>query len=199
MGGGNPAQKHMDLTLKTPPAVLAVTLDDAKLNLRIDGTDHDTLVSAWLGGVIGYAENIMRRSIMTQTWCLKVDSFPRNKHGRDIRLPMCPVIKVTSVKYIDENGDQQTLDESKYVLTGDSLIEAHGAVWPEAKERMNAVEIEYDAGYGSAPTETPKEIRLYVLAKLNEQFDPAIRPEKDTVQASFIDRLLDRYLVVGFS
>jgi hypothetical protein len=46
----------MNLTLKTAPTVLAVTLADAKANLRIDGTDQDTIVTAWLEGVIGFAD-----------------------------------------------------------------------------------------------------------------------------------------------
>ena len=51
------------------------------------------------------------------------------------------------------------------------------------------------AGYGASDADIPKGIKLYILARLVEQYDPAIRVEKDTVQSSFLDGLLDRYKV----
>jgi uncharacterized phiE125 gp8 family phage protein len=128
---------------------------------------------------------------MKQTWTLKLDSFSKVLH-----LPMGPVTKVNSVKYIDTAGVQQTLASDQYVVSGDSIVEAYNVTWPYTLDRIDVVEVEYEAGYGEAATATPREIKLYVLAKLTEQFDPAVRPESGTVQSTFIDRLLDRYKVM---
>lgn len=74
-------------------------------------------------------------------------------------------------------------------------IERRGKAWPTTCDRINAVNVDVVAGYGETEASIPKGIKLYILARLVEQYDPAIRVEKDTVQSSFLDGLLDRYKV----
>lgn len=181
----------MPIELVKPAIGLAVPLADAKLNLRIAGTRMDIILDAWIRGVTRHAEGLMQRALISQDWRLTLDRFPR---AIVLRYP--PVSAVASVKYYDTNNVQQTLDPACYIKVANQL--AHRAqCWPATYERPDAVEVLYTAGYGADATSIPADIRLYLLAKLNEQFDPAARPEKDTVQSSFIDNLLSDYIVYG--
>jgi hypothetical protein len=70
-----------------------------------------------------------------------------------------------------------------------------GKAWPTTCDRINAVNVDVVAGYGETEASIPKGIKLYILAALTLQFDPSVKFDKDTVQSSFIDSLLDRYKV----
>jgi len=54
-----------------------------------------------------------------------------------------------------------------------------------------SITIQAKCGFGSDAASVPDNIRLYILAKLVEQFDPVTRLERDTVQSVYTDRLLD--------
>ena len=182
----------MPTRLIIPPAALPVSLAEAKLNLRIDGNEQDSLIEAWLHGITAHAEHVTGRSFISQTWRVTLDEFPDA-----IELPV-PVSSVT-IKFLDEAGVEQTLDTADYVVDSASepgyAVPNVGKAWPTTYDRINAVNVDVVAGYGASESDIPKGIKLYILAKLVEQYDPAIKAEKDTVQSSFIDRLLDQYKV----
>lgn len=67
---------------------------------------------------------------------------------------------------------------------------ARGGAWPPTLADAD-VTVELACGYGAAPADVPENVQLYILAKLVEQFDPATRLERDTVQSAFVERLLD--------
>jgi uncharacterized phiE125 gp8 family phage protein len=187
----------MTTTLITPPAELAVPLADAKEQLRIVGTDDDALVTAWLEGIIQHAEHYMGRSIINQTWRVTLDEFPDA-----IKLYNPPIVSVSYLKYYDVDGVLQSLDPQDYVLDAVSepgyIVPAPDAQWPKTEcGRVNAVIAQFVAGYGVDATATPAAIRLYILAKLREQFDAGGKP--DAITTSFIDRLLDRFKIWSIS
>jgi hypothetical protein len=77
-----------------------------------------------------------------------------------------PLVEVVGITYVDENGDEQTLDPSKYHVVRKvgpkcrrSVIElASGASWPSTRSQRDAVTVTYRAGYveevGASPEET---------------------------------------------
>lgn len=189
----------------TAPAVLAVTLDQAKAALRIDGTDMDALITLWVKGIIANLEHEVGQCMMEQTWEVRLAGFPGipcwtvgqampRLVSDEISLPH-PVMGVTSVRYIDQDGNQQTLAPSAYRLNksryGSTLSPTRGASWPATAEDDAAVVVVLQCGYGSTSDATPENVQLYILAKLAEQFDPAARMERDTVQSTFVNGLLD--------
>jgi uncharacterized phiE125 gp8 family phage protein len=183
----------MTTRLITPPATLALSLADAKDALKIDTSDQDAQVESWVAGITAHAEHLTGRALVTQSWRVTLDAFPDA-----IELAHPPIIAVLSVKFIDTDGAQRTLDPQDYVLDKESepgyLVPARGKSWPATADQINALQVEYTCGYGVA-SDVPKSIRLYLIAKLREQYDPAIKAEKGTVQSSFLDRLLDRETV----
>jgi uncharacterized phiE125 gp8 family phage protein len=188
------------------PTVLAVSLEAAKDALRIDGNDMDTLVTIWTKGVIAELEHEVGQCMMEQTWEVRLPRFPGapcwslgqpapRQMAAEISLPH-PVLSITSVSYIDADGAAQTLQPEAYRLNKarytSTLSPARGTSWPATAEDDAAVVVVLQAGYGNTPDVTPDEVQLYILAKLAEQFDPATRLERDTVQSKFVDGLLDR-------
>lgn len=188
------------------PTVLAVTVDQAKDALRIDGSDLDALVTNWLKGIIATLEHEIGQCIMSQTWTTTLDTFPtvnctslcraeRWTASAAIELPR-PVRTVSSVAYVDENGVAQTLDASDYNLHkgrySSTITPKAGTSWPSTFDDVGVVTVTTVCGYGTTATDTPDNIRLYVLGKLVEQFDPDTRSMRtDSVQSRYLDRLLD--------
>lgn len=178
----------MTTYLLTPPAALAVSLATAKEHLKITNSDQDALVTAWIDGITAHAEHATGRSFINQTWRVTLDKFPDA-----IEIPANAAS--ATVKYYDTAGVEQTLDPADYVVdTANSyIVPGVDKSWPETYERINSVNVDVVCGYGASDANVPKGLKLYICAKLVEQYDPASVPEKGTVQASFIDSLLDRF------
>lgn len=178
--------------LKTPPTELAVTIEDARISLRQDGADLDPLISLWVQGITAVLEHEIGQKVMQQSWLWIDDAFPDA-----IRLPH-PVRSVVAVKFRDVAGAEQTLDPADYLLDVQRyqswLVPAAGKSWPATFDQVNAVTVEVACGMAANAAElatVAPNIRLYTLAKLVEQFDPATRAERGTVQSDFVTRLLD--------
>lgn len=130
------------LTLVTPPALEPLSLDTAKLHLRVDFADDDTLITALIAAARLKCESYLSRSFVTTAWALSLDGFPgqysrfapsetttANGSGPlygyvperylagtyvPIVVPKARLIAVQSITYVDTNGDPQTLDPSLY-------------------------------------------------------------------------------------
>jgi hypothetical protein len=99
-------RETMAYKIITQPTVEPVTLAEAKIQCRADGNELDSLLT----GVIipaarRSAEHETGRALCTQTRELVLDAFPA-----DFELYGSPIQSVVSVKYLDESGNEQTLD-----------------------------------------------------------------------------------------
>lgn len=191
----------MKKVLLVAPSDLAVSLPAAKSNLRIDGDHLDDVVTLWIEGIVSALEHEVGQCLMRQTWRVLLDTFPpagvqtsADVCTTSIKLPH-PVIKVKSVSYLDAAGERQTMPDDAYEVSASELSSAlvlsPGASWPAVTPRLDAVRIEVECGYGVLPEKTPACMRLYILAKLVEQFDPSSKPDKNSVQSVYLERLLD--------
>lgn len=120
----------MSLKLITPPAVLAISLADMKVDLRETGTDKDAQITRLIRGATERAEHQTGRALLEQEWELIIDAFPAG----EIELANPPVMSITSVKYMDVAGAEQTLLSTQYTLDADLLpgylFPAYGTSWP---------------------------------------------------------------------
>jgi len=140
----------------TAPDVEPILLADAKVHLRVDGTDEDTLIDILITAAREMVEKRTNRSLITQTRTVKMDYFPLSD---TILLPHGPVQDVTHVKYYDEDEVLQTLSDTLYWVDVDSdiariVVKDDG--WPETEDMPNAVQLEYEAGDGDAGSDVPK-------------------------------------------
>lgn len=150
------------LKLVTKPATEPLTLDEVKDHLRIELTDatEDALISRLIVASRRRAENFLWRAIMKQTWDYFLDDFPGS--AGTILLPLPPLQSVTTVKYIDLDGNQQTLATTLWKVDAVSeparLVPAFEETWPSSREEVNAVEIRFVAGYTDIG-EVPEEVK----------------------------------------
>jgi uncharacterized phiE125 gp8 family phage protein len=180
-----------------PPAALAVTLADAKDQLRIDQdeTAFDAQLAIWIAGITAEAEHQTGRLFVNRPMRIILDRFEDA-----IRLS-APTFSVESIRFVDLDSQERTLAPADYyadtVTEPGYIIPASGRAWPATAPRAHTVTVDYTAGYGPGATTTPPAARLYILARLVELWDPVTKEFKETVRSNFTARLLDSLKVYG--
>lgn len=148
----------MSLFEVTAPSAEPVSLSDVKLHLRVDSTAENDLIAGLNTSARQYAESFTQRAIPRQTWDYKQDRFPC---ASEFYLPKAPCISVTSISYIDTNGDTQTLSTDIYgtdlptgpMARAGRIYLKYQQVWPQTRDIPNAVTVRFVAGYaGTALT-----------------------------------------------
>ena len=154
----------------TPPTE-PVTLADARLHLRVTDTSEDTLIASLTTAAREYCEHYLQRSIGSQTLELALDEFPEGA----IELEHGPCISITSIKYIDTTGVEQTLAGAAYTLDDYShkswAVRAYGTEWPDTLEAANVVKVRYVAG--STPSAVIAAMKL-IIGHLYENREQSI-------------------------
>jgi uncharacterized phiE125 gp8 family phage protein len=186
----------MSLRLITPPATEPVSLAEAKAHLRVTGSDEDALITALIIAAREAAEHETGRALITQTWEKTLDMFPEA-----IELPNPPVQSVTSIKFLDENGDEQTLSSSSYTLDNASdsrpawVTPVYGRTWPDTYAEVNAVKVRYVAGWANAAA-VPQSIKQWILLNIGHWFENReSTSDMKREPLPFIGGLLDRYRI----
>lgn len=184
----------MHITQTAAPSFLPVTLAEAKLQLRVDDTDEDSLITGVLiPAAVHACEQIIGRSIMSQAWKLTLDDFED-----EIRLPWPEILSVTGVQYRDVNGVTQTLDTSVYELSGDRLRLKLNQQWPQT---TGDVVIDYTAGYASGTeaaqqAAVPGNVKTWILLTAGTMYanreSVLAGVSSSELAGGFTDRLLDR-------
>ncbi len=150
---------------------------------RQDSTVDDDLIIT-LGRVArGMIEKLAGRQLVTATWRMTLDWFPGYGGWQGlldgglyvmpdqwtIRLPRAPLQSVTSVTYYDLANVQQTLASTVYDVDAATdpgrLSLAQYQIWPITRVRPGAVQVTFQAGYGTAsavPDEYKQAIRFAV-------------------------------------
>jgi len=140
--------------ITTSPAVEPVSLTDIKLHLRVTSTADNDLITSLIQAARQWCEDYENRAYITQTITAKMDRF-----CNEIEIPKPRLQSVTSIKYIDVDGTEQTLDSSYYDVDIYSepgrITLAYNQSWPGIRGDINGIEIIYVAGYGDAATDVP--------------------------------------------
>lgn len=163
--------------LVTPPTTLPVTRTLVKAQLDIAHTEKDTLIDGLIAAAVSYLDGwtgILGRCLEEQTWRQDDDTF-----WRCFPLPLAPVISITSVKYDDAAGVEQTVDSASYeLLTKDDgcsfvrMVDAF-AIPSLHAETGPRVRVAYKAGWaqsGGAST-VPDAIKQAMFLLIRHWFD----------------------------
>ena len=176
-----------------PPASLAVSIEDARETLRLDDDALDATLMIHIQGITREAEHATGRAFINRPMRLTLDSFTDA-----LRLDLSPIFSVESVKFIDTAGVLQTLDPADYYADKISepgyIVPGRGKAWPATADQLNAVTVDYTAGYGLDPESVPSEARSYILAKLQSQLGSAAASVGKPFNVEYLDRLLDPLL-----
>ena len=204
----------MPLQLVTPPAEEPVSLIDAKLHLRVDFDEDDTLIASLISAARQAAETLTGRQFTTARWKMVLDSFPGpslmgvpagqsfSLPGHAILLFKTPVQSVVSINYLDMGSALQVMPASTYTV--DAACEparvtpVFGQIWPICLPQIGAVSVIFDAGYGTA-AEVPQGIKSWIKLRVGSLYahreEVAVLSRGRVEALPFIDGLLDPYKV----
>lgn len=186
----------MAYTLITAATQEPVTLAEAKLHCRVDGSEDDARITALITSARRLAEQKTGRAFAPQTWELALDEFPEA-----FMLLPAPITAITSVKYIDAAGVEQTLDPSGYQLDKDSLpgylVPAYGTAWPSPRLQANAVRVRYTCGHAVADSQLAalKTWMLVAIGTWHKHAEATVDGSLNELPRTYVDGLLDEYKV----
>ena len=181
------------LKLMTPAEDPALDIAAVKRQLSIDESDtmfDDEINDDLIPPAIELAEKHTARSLASQGWRQYFDCFPgcehsyvrwicadspsqRIHHYDRLELWRSPCLDVTAVKYLDRNGDEQTVDATIYMVNKDvepAVIRLKpNQQWPSALAVENSVWVEFTAGYEDVE-EIPSLITKGMLLLIEDWF-----------------------------
>lgn len=187
----------MALKLITPAAQPIISLTEAKAHLHVDASDDDGLITSLVKAATSHLDGwagILGRALVSQTWELTLDRFP----PREVRIPLGPLMSVTSIKYDDPDGAEQTLDPSAYDV--DRANEPGWALpvngWPSTARAVNAVRVRFISGFGEQGSDVPEAIRLAVILHVKTNYEPNEPAVREGYQRA-IDALVTPFRRLG--
>lgn len=222
------SDQPLDLELAVAPVVAAVPLAQGKAHLKVDpdDTDEEVLIQAYLNSCIGYvdgAEGVLARALVEQTWTLYLDAFPTRDCARagaihrrpwdEIALPLCPLIAVDAITYVDEAGVVQTLAPQAYQqLTGErsGIRPAFAMQWPATRRQARAVTITFRVGHARGtldednnpvppdPADVPPGIVSIILLMLGDLYLNREAQAITATRSALIENVTANRLLVQF-
>ncbi len=131
----------MNLTRTLDAESEVISLTDVKNQLRVSSStaDHDSF-RFYISAIRHRTETLLGHTLVTSTWEYKIDFF-----CPVIQLPMDPIQSVTTISYVDTDGDTQTFTDFQVDSSG-RLAPAFSFNWPSTRPQFDAVTITYIAG-----------------------------------------------------
>ena len=179
------------------PAATAVTWEEAKAHLRLDGEQEKTFVEGLIAAAtqhVGGPDGWLGRSIGVQDLEVRL-GLPADA---TVRLPLPPIIEIVSVVYLDQSGVEHTVAADSFDLF-DGEIERPMAGWPwvNGSQRRDAMRIRYRAGYEAVPA--PIKAAILMMVGDMHRFrtsasDISVTPNAIPMSAT-VDDLLQPYRV----
>jgi uncharacterized phiE125 gp8 family phage protein len=167
--------------LVTPATNPALTTAEAKAHLRVDSSDEDTLIDSLVAAATRHLLRTHGLVLTSEIW----DFTPTDLEGyeldgfssgtEDIRVPLHPLQSVTSVTYVDEDGDSQTFDAANYIVVPGAVPGrirlGYDKEWPDARSQPNAVVVRAVFGYGDEGTDVPENLRHAIRLLIGHWFE----------------------------
>lgn len=183
------------------PATRPVGIADMRRQLRLDDiTEEDSYIETLIDAVVADIEKKYSIAMIEQTIVARFPAFPTS-NTLPLRLPVGPVSEISSVKYIDEDGQEQTWDSNEYIL---GLIDTSPYVMPKNGEEYptglsiqpDAVRVEYVAGFGSAAANVPQNIKIAIMLAAADLYENREDPVRNMPKAS--EKIMQSYMPYRF-
>ena len=161
---------YRSLKVNTAAVNPLFTTAQAKEFLKVDVTADDTIIDNLIAAATEscqiYTNQYFIDTVVTQY---------SDNWAEFYTLYKSPVSAITHVKYYDSDDSQQTLASSNYILDGTSKparigISVTGSL-PNLADRINAVEVKYTVGYGTASTDVPEGIRTAIILTVGNWYE----------------------------
>lgn len=161
----------------TAPAGLAVPLATFKAHAKTNASVSDLLLTLYLEAATKYGEQLTRRDFVNRTYKTFRDDFPgtevfnlnslANSGNVGFEIRRSKLQAVNSVKYLKDNV-LTTVASSVFYNTFENdyskILTLDNQVWPtDADNRLQAIEIEFVAGFGADDTFVPDCIQEAIM------------------------------------
>lgn len=158
--------KHIKkgLELLTEPTIRPITREEVKDHLRIDltNTSEDSFIDTLILMATEYYQSRSWRQLISATYIQYLDEFP----AFSLEFDKPPLQSITAIKYFDTDNAEQTLSSSVFEVDTKSQIGriqlSDGESFPSTFDKLNAVSVEYIAGYGDDRSDIPDLIKSTV-------------------------------------
>jgi uncharacterized phiE125 gp8 family phage protein len=190
----------MSYALSSGPTEEPVTLEALKAHLRVDISDDDDLIIALALAARQKVEQDTGRALCTQEWIMYLDEFP-DSDSDPIRVGYPPLVTVDKIEYVDSAGTTTEWAAAKYdvdiVSTPGRILPAYGYSWPTTRDAMNAVSIEFTAGYGLA-AEVPAQLLHAIKLLVGTWYEHRETIVTGTIATSLPDPIAYRALIFPY-
>lgn len=161
----------MSLTITTPAGKKPLSLDEVVQHTRVTNTDDDSYLLALIAAATEHVESFLKRALINRTYQLTLDDgFPGW-----FELPKPPLVSVSSITYIDADGDSQTLPTSVYTVDANAehgrIVLAYEKSWPSTRDIINNVTVNFIAGYGEDTDDVPMPVKQAMLLLIDHWFE----------------------------
>lgn len=136
--------------------VMPISLAEVKAHLRVEHANDDAVIEALILSSVDGVSRDLNRALAEEVWEAYLDGFCHS-----IELPRVPLIGVTWIKYLDTDGNEQTLATSVYSvrgigedLAGEAVL-AYQQSWPSTRGVPDAVTVRFSAGYQAGSGGSP--------------------------------------------
>lgn len=165
----------MGLALKvvTAPPKEPVTLDEAKVHLKVEYPDEDAYIDALIKSARMEVEEYLGRALVETEFDYQLDAFPCGA----ILLPRPPLLSVTSVTYVAlDGGAPIAWDAANRRVDAVSeparITPAYLKSYPSTLAVTGAVTVRFKSGFCAAADEPdeeiPEPIRLAILMAIHK-------------------------------
>jgi uncharacterized phiE125 gp8 family phage protein len=167
----NHSRSPYSLQVVTPAASYAVTVDELKTELSISDAAWDAKLALLIREASEQLEVATGRALLVQTFCEFYDWVPLSDAWA-MRLHRAPLIAVSSIKYLDTNGAEQTWAANQYTLDihrePARIALSFTGTLPTVRDVMKCFYVTYTAGYATAsviPSIAKEFIYVYTQAR----------------------------------
>lgn len=161
---------HRSLKVNTLATNPLFTTADAKDFLKVDTTADDTLIDNLIKAATQSCEIYTNRYFLDTLVTQYADKWVDIEN-----LYKSPVSAITHIKYYDSDDSLQTLAGTVYLLDEVSQPARIGLKpnqsYPNIANRINAIEVKYTVGYGTAASSVPEAIRQAVLITIGNWYE----------------------------
>jgi uncharacterized phiE125 gp8 family phage protein len=189
----------MAFKILTQPTVEPVSLDEAKLHLRLDDSGEDSLVSALITAARELVETKTGRAMINRYCSQTFESF-----GSGLQLQSFPVSAVSGVTYYDLSGTVTTFPASGYQAMLDmqpaTLFAGVDADWPSTQAgRMLPITATFVAGHGASGTDVPEGMKTAIKLLVAHWYRnrESVSPGQMNEVPMAVDSLLWPFRVLG--
>jgi uncharacterized phiE125 gp8 family phage protein len=159
----------MTYALITPPAAEPISLAELKAHLRVDSAEEDALLTSLIRTAREHLERTSGLVLISQGWRLYLDCWPQ---ADVIEITRGPVISVDVVRAFDELGEESQISLTGHVLDG---VRRPARLWlrerPQARQAINGVEIDFNAGFGETGADVPDALKRALLVHAAHMYE----------------------------